>query len=254
MSASFTQLLELVGRLDDQPGFDSPRERLRRYLTAEVTELDLARSLVDEGQHALGEQPHRALQDVIAILGRFLGFETAFGTYQRADGSARHHGLWRSRRRLTIVLDVFTDQTPRTDFDDLSKELASLSVDVVADPDVPALGLAVVTPMFPWCARLEQMIDAQIDADDRRVVTADSLVSLATLVAEGDVSHEEVVELLRSSRQLDLVASLMMRVRQTASSDIGVSQDGRAAADARAASAGRRKPVEVIARGPRSLE
>jgi hypothetical protein len=78
---------------------------------------------------ALGEQAHRALQDVLVVLGRFLGFETAFGTYQRADGTARHHGLWRSRRRLTVVLDLFTDQTPRTDFDDLSKELAALGRD-----------------------------------------------------------------------------------------------------------------------------
>lgn len=240
MSVSFTEVLELVGRLDDQPGFDSPRERLRRYLTQAVTEFDQVRALVDEGQHALGEQSHRALQDIVAILGRFLGFETAFGAYHPVDGSPRHHGLWRSRRRLNVVLHVFTDQTPRGDFEDASKELPPVGSDLIADSDLPVLGLAVVTPMCAWRTRLEQMMDAQLDAEDRRVVSADCLVTLATLVNEGDISHEEVLQLLQSSRQIDLVAGLLLRVRRMESPELS--------------RAGRRGPVEAIGRGPRSLE
>jgi len=216
MSISFNQLLQLVGRLDDQPGFDSPRERFRRFLTEEVVDLQMAAALVDEGQHALGEQAHRALQDVLVILGRFLGFETAFGTYLRADGTARHHGLWRSRRRLTVILDLFTDQTPRTDFDDLSKELAALAREARLDTEAETLGLCVVTPLFPWRQRLEAMLAAQMDAADRRVVTASSLLSLATLVAEGEVRHEEIVQMFTNSSDLDLIAGLLARARRQA--------------------------------------
>jgi hypothetical protein len=216
MSISFNQLLQLVGRLDDQPGFDSPRERFRRFLTEEVVDLHLAAALVDEGQHALGEQAHRALQDVLVVLGRFLGFETAFGTYQRADGTARHHGLWRSRRRLTVVLDLFTDQTPRTDFEDLSKELAVLGRESRFDADAETLGLCIVTPLFPWRQRLEAMLAAQVDAADRRVVTASSLLALAALVTEGEVRHDEIVHLLTSSSEVDLIAELLARARRHA--------------------------------------
>lgn len=216
MSISFNTLLQLVGRLDDQPGFDSPRERFRRFLTEEVVDLHLAAALVDEGQHALGEQAHRALQDVLVVLGRFLGFETAFGTYQRADGTARHHGLWRSRRRLTVVLDLFTDQTPRTDFDDLSKELAALGRDSRLDTEAETLGLCIVTPLFPWRQRLEATLAAQVDAADRRVVTASSLLALAALVTEGEVRHDEIVQLLTSSSEVDLIAELLARARRHA--------------------------------------
>ena len=199
MSITFNQLLQLVGRLDDQPGFDSPRERFRRFLTEEVIDLQFAAGLVDAGQHALGEQAHRALQDVLVILGRFLGFETAFGTYQRADGTARHHGLWRSRRRLTVILDLFTDQTPRSDFDDLSRELAALAREARLDTEAETIGVCVVTPLFPWRQRLEAMLAAQMDAADRRVVTASSLLALAALVTEGEVRHEEIVQLMTAS-------------------------------------------------------
>ena len=214
MSITFNQLLQLVGRLDDQPGFDSPRERFRRFLTEEVVDLHFAAALVNDGQHALGEQAHRALQDVLVILGRFLGFETAFGTYQRADGTARHHGLWRSRRRLTVVLDLFTDQTPRSDFDDLSKELAALAREARLDTEAETIGLCVVTPLFPWRQRLEAMLAAQMDAADRRVITASSLLALAALVAEGEVSHDEIVQLMTASSDLDLVAGLLSRARR----------------------------------------
>jgi hypothetical protein len=216
MSISFNQLRQLVGRLDDQPGFDSPRERFRRFLTEDVVDLHVAAALVDEGQHALGEQAHRGLQDVLVILGRFLGFETAFGTYQRAAGTARHHGLWRSRRRLTVILDLFTDQTPRSDFDDLSKELAALAREARLDTEAETLGLCIVTPLFPWRQRLEAMLAAQMDAADRRVVTAGSLLSLAALVAEGEIRHEEIVQLLTNTSDVDLIAGLLARTRRAA--------------------------------------
>ena len=83
LGVTVSQLLLLVGHLDDTPGFDTPRERFRRFLIDRVTDSHLIRSFVEQCQRSIGEQHHRALQDGIALLGRFLGFETEFGTYQR---------------------------------------------------------------------------------------------------------------------------------------------------------------------------
>ena len=114
MSVTLNAMLALVGRLDDAQGFDAPRERFRRFLLEYMTDAGVARSLIDQSQHSLDEQHHRALQDTIVVLGRFLGFETAFGTNPRLAGGAGYDGHWRSRRRLEIVLEVRTDHTPRT--------------------------------------------------------------------------------------------------------------------------------------------
>ena len=152
---TLNELLALVGRLDDAPGFDTPRERFRRFLFERVTDAGVARSLIEQGQHSLGEQHRRALQDAIVMLGRFLGFETTFGTYQRVAGAVRYEGQWRSRHRLEIVIEVRGDQTPRTDVEELSRSLSALLAPSHMETDVRRLGLSVVTSLYGGGARLE---------------------------------------------------------------------------------------------------
>ena len=72
MSITLDELLLLVGRLDDAPGFDTPRERFRRFLMERVTDVPTASALIDECQRSVGEQRHRALQDLIVVVGRLL--------------------------------------------------------------------------------------------------------------------------------------------------------------------------------------
>jgi hypothetical protein len=55
-----------------------------------------------------------------------------------------------------------------------------------------------------------------VDAADRRVVTASSLLALAALVTEGEVRHDEIVQLLTSSSEVDLIAELLARARRHA--------------------------------------
>jgi hypothetical protein len=87
MSVTLNELLSLVGRLDDAPGFDTPRERFRRFLLERVTDVPAARTLIEECQRSVGEQHHRALQDLVVVVGRLLQFEVTFGAYERsADG------------------------------------------------------------------------------------------------------------------------------------------------------------------------
>src|SRR5438445_5379314 len=71
-------LLMLAGRLDDSPGFDTPRERFRRFLLERVTDVQFACALADEWQRSPGDQARRALQDAVVLLGRFLGLEPIF--------------------------------------------------------------------------------------------------------------------------------------------------------------------------------
>src|SRR5919204_5647106 len=118
MSVTLDELLMLAGRLDDSAGFDTPRERFRRFLIEYVTDARIARALIEQC-HLVDEQHHRALQDLVVLLGRSLGFETRFGTYSPVSGSLKCDGYWRSRAPLEIVLELRTNQTPGTDVDGL---------------------------------------------------------------------------------------------------------------------------------------
>jgi hypothetical protein len=208
MAVTLNEMLALVGRLDDAEGFDTPRERFRRFLVEYVTDAGVARSLVDQSQHSLGDQHHRALQDTIVVLGRFLGFETVFGTSQRAHGSPTFDGQWRSRRRLEIVLDVRTDHTPRSDIVELSRSLSALATPA---SDVRHLALCIVTPLYGGRARLEEALVAEKSRADLRIVSIRSLLWLADMVGAGRLQHHEIVRLLTSGASVDFVVDLMER-------------------------------------------
>ena len=111
MNVTVSQVLAMVGRLDDSPGFDTPRERFRRFLVQRITDPQAARLVIQQCQQMSGEQNHRALQDAVVLLGRFLGFHTAFRQYQHDPGAAPITGEWESRRRLRVLLSLCTDQT-----------------------------------------------------------------------------------------------------------------------------------------------
>ena len=118
MQLTLEQLLSVVGTLDDQPGFDTPRERFRRFITKRVTDFATARQLVEQCVSLPGTQAHRALQDLVFCLGRFLELEVVFGPYERS--SLVDAGGWRARRQLFIHVVVWTDQTPSVDIAQLA--------------------------------------------------------------------------------------------------------------------------------------
>jgi hypothetical protein len=212
MSVTLSQLLELTGRLeDDSLGFDTPRERFRRFLTHTVVDVQTARTLIEQGQRLMiGEQQHRALQDAVVALGRFLGFETTFGTYRRTSGTMKYDGDWRSRHRLHVVLDIRTDLTPRTGFDDLSRS-RSLAPKPFPENDAPLLGLCVVTPLSAARGWLYDTRLGDKRNHDWRVASVGSLLWLAEKVTSGQLTHDDVVKLLSSSVALDFVVELLDR-------------------------------------------
>src|SRR5262245_40774815 len=147
MSLGMNDLLTLVGRLDDAAGFDTPRERFRRFLTERVTDPRVAAAILDDCQRSIGEQPHRVLQDTVVFLGRFLGFETTFGTYQRVAGAVKFDGQWRSRGRMHVVLEVRSDQMRAPDLESLERSLAAVMAAAHLEAETP-LGLCVVARQY----------------------------------------------------------------------------------------------------------
>jgi hypothetical protein len=45
MNVTVSQVLAMVGRLDDSPGFDTPRERFRRFLVQRITDPQASRTI-----------------------------------------------------------------------------------------------------------------------------------------------------------------------------------------------------------------
>lgn len=207
MSLSLAELLPLVGRLDDEPGFDTPRERFRRFLLERAADLPAMQTLIEECQRSVGEQHHRALQDLIVIVGRALRFTITFGRYQRPADDLDADGRWRSSGLLEVVLQVETDHTTAT-LDPLARAVEASRAAGASGQST--IGLCVVARQSVARGKLATLI-AQGQFPDIRVVSVRSLLSLAGHVAANRVSHAEVVELLQTSSALDFMIDLMTR-------------------------------------------
>jgi len=206
MSITLDEMLLLVGRLDDAPGFDSPRERFRRFLMERVTDVPTASALIDECQRSVGEQRHRALQDLIVVVGRLLQFEITFGSYERPAEAVKVDGQWRSPGQLDVVLQIRTDQTMSATLDGLARAAAEAPGATLE----PRIGLCVVGRQYAARARLSRALDVT-RLPDIRVITTASLLALAAQAAAGRVVHAEVVKLLHSGVALDFVIDLLDR-------------------------------------------
>jgi hypothetical protein len=227
MSLSLAELLPLVGHLDDAPGFDTPRERLRRFLLERATHLPTIQALVEECQRSVGEQHHRVLQDLIVVVGRVLRFAITFTGYERSADELNTHGRWRSAGLLDVVLQIETDHTAGA-LEPLARAVTENRA--AGDGDECTIGLCVVARQSAASGRLAKLI-----ADDQfpgiRVVSARSLLSLAAHVSADRVSHSEVVELLRTSQALDFMIDLMTRPGAGGRSSESRADGGRFAAD-----------------------
>jgi hypothetical protein len=212
VDVSLNDLLAIVGRLDDAPGFDTPRERFRRFLFERASDADTLRRLIEQGQHSLGEQHRRAVQDALVMVGRVLGFETTFGSYQRGAGAPGFDGRWRSRRQLDITLDVRDDRTPISNLPALSDALATRPSGPHHDTDIVRLALCIVTPLHGDRALLDEALFGHHLPGDVRVVSLRSLLWLADRAQAGYLSHDDIVRLFVSAGHLELVLDLMKRV------------------------------------------
>ncbi len=202
-----------MGKLDDAPGDDNPRERFRLYLKDNVNEVGQIRDYVEESLRNPGSQYNRAFQDLINYLGHFLGFEVKFGRYQGVQGQIGFDGLWKSPSGFYVVVEVKTTEV----YAIKTATLMSYIDEAISEKAIPdrdhALGLYIVGRSDPEVHQLENAIHAEKRMDQLRVISAESLLSLAELMNEYDVIHEDILAVLRPSGPvIDPIIDLMARL------------------------------------------
>ena len=210
MNLTVNQLLTIVGRLDDSPGFDTPRERFRRFLTERMTDAPSARVVVEECRQMSGEQNLRALQDAVVVTGRMLGFATSFSAYQHDPGAAPIAGQWESRRRLRVILALCAGQMAESEVEALSNEVRSRG-----QADISRVGLCVVTPFCSAKARLEEMLQTRMHPE-LRLISLAGILRMADMTAAGRLTHDDVLQLLNPDVTVDSVVDLLDRSRTAA--------------------------------------
>jgi hypothetical protein len=209
MGITLDDILVLTGRLDDGAGFDTPRERFRRFLTNQATATNIGRAFIEQCQALVDEQHHRALQDLVVLLGKSLGFDATFGTYEAAADGLKCDGYWRSRGRLEVVIELRTNYTPSVEADTLARSTAAHAATVSPRAQIPVVGLIVLASGYPGRTRLEERLTATALDGAIRVVSVRSLLFLSDLMTAGRLTHDEVVRLLDTMVSPDFVIELI---------------------------------------------
>lgn len=210
------QVLELVGDLDDAQGEKTPRERFRRFLSQNLSSVGAVRDYVEECLRNSGEQYNRALQDLVNHLGRLMGFEVTFGRYKGVRGEIGFDGLWKSPSGLFIVVEVKTTDA----YAIKTATLLGYIDQLISEQKIPdwdhALGLYVIGRDDAELNQLENSIIAEKRTHQLRVITVDKLLTLAELLADYEMEHEDALTVLRPTGPvvdplIELMASLVAK-------------------------------------------
>jgi hypothetical protein len=195
MIGDFDTILNLVGTLNDTPGDDTPRERFRKYLGTGLTELGSIRDAVHTCTTKSGPQYAKALQDLVNYLGTIIGFDVEYGRYQGVVNQVGHDGLWRSGSNV-VVLEVKTTDAYTINTATLLNYINSLRSDGRIKPDDAVIGLYVYAKSDPAVKQLEHAIIAEKRTQELRVGSVDAVLSLAELIREDTISHDEALAIL----------------------------------------------------------
>ncbi|MGB5924997.1 MAG: EVE domain-containing protein [Dehalococcoidia bacterium] len=213
MSVTLTQILKLVGKLDDTAGPEAPRDRFRLFIEENVKEVGQIRDYIQECLANSGDQYNRALQDLVNHSGRFLGFEVKFGRYRGVRGEVGFDGHWKSPKGFHVVVEVKTTEAYAIRTATLDGYISHL-ISRREIPDRPhALGLYVVGRPDPEVRQLENAIVAENRTHELRIISVESLLSLTELMNEYDMNHEDILSVLWPSGPIiDSVVDLMARL------------------------------------------
>lgn len=217
MNLTVSQLLGVVGRLDDNPGFDTPRERFRRLLAERITDAAASRAVIAECRQVGGEQHFRALQDAVVLTGTLLGFETRFGPYQHDPGAAPISGEWLSRRRLHVLLTICGPQTDPSQLDRAAESLHKATGSEL--PGTPRVVLCILTPLCAARTRIEEHVRAQ-GLPAMRLITLDGLLHLADLIAAERLAREDMLRVLNPEVTVDSLIEVLDRQPPAAGTDV----------------------------------
>lgn len=210
MEITLERMLSWVGKLDDSPGEDTARERFRQLLREDIREVGQIRDYVEECLRLKGDQYNRALQDLVNRVGEFLGFEVVFGRYSGAVGHPGFDGRWASPTGFHIVIEVKTTEV----YSVKTKTLLGYVDELISDKVIPnrdsALGLYVVGRPDPEIRQVEHSIMAQGLMHNLRIISVDSLLSLAEMMGMYEIAHKEILSMLKpSGPMIDPVVDLM---------------------------------------------
>lgn len=222
INLSLSQVLGLVGRLDDSPGEDTPRERFRRFLKENIKDVNSLRDYIEECLRNTGEQYNYALQDLVNHIGTFLGFEVVFGRYRGVSGELGFDGLWKSlTEKFYIVVEVKRSEVYAIRTDILVNYIDRL----ISERKIPdwdhALGLYVIGKIDPSIKQLENSIFAERRERQLRIVSVEALISLAELKAQYDVSHKDLLDIIRpSTPRIDPIVDIIARLSSPSAMEI----------------------------------
>jgi hypothetical protein len=213
MSITLNQILALVGKLDDSPGEDTPRQRFRRFLKENVNEVGQVRDYIEECLRVSGDQYNRALQDLVNYLGHFLEFDVTFGRYHGVQGQIGFDGHWKSPTGFHIVAEVKTTET----YVIKTSILVGYIDELISEKRITnwenALGLYVIGRPDPEIHQLENAILAEKRTHQLRIISVESLLSLTEMMSEYDVTHQDILAVFRpSGPTIDPVVDLMARL------------------------------------------
>ncbi|MGD8699211.1 MAG: hypothetical protein PVJ43_07970 [Gemmatimonadales bacterium] len=198
-AAHIDDVLALTGRLDDSTIEDPARERFRAYLVENVNDPVLLRNYIDQCRERTDEQHARALRDLINHYGKLLGFDVTFGPYEWLPGQVGFDGRWISPWGLHIVVEVKSRETFAAQRPSLARSVERLIADGVIPNWTLALGLYVVAHPDLQVNHLEKAILDEKQTHQIRLITPESLFTLAVLQSRGQLSQQDVLTLLRSS-------------------------------------------------------
>jgi hypothetical protein len=211
MTINLSEILNLVGPLKDD---GDAKERFRRYLKDAVKEVGQIQDYIEECLRISGDQYNKALQDLVNHLATFLGFDAVFGRYRGLTGQIGYDGLWKSSStEFFIVAEVKTSET----YPIKTAALLGYIDGLISEKEIPdrdhAMGLYVIGRPDAEVRQLEHAIIAEKITHQLRIISVESLLSLAELFNEYDVSHEDILGVLKPSKAfIDPVVGLMARL------------------------------------------
>ncbi len=213
MNITLDQILNLVGTLNDSPGDDTSRERFRHYLKEQVTEVGRFRDYIEECLRKKGDQYNRALQDLVNHLGYLMDFEVNYGRYRGVQGVIGFDGHWKSSSGIHFVVEVKTTETYTINTSTLLGYIDKLVSEKTIPTRENTLGLYVIGRPDPEVRQLENSIIAEKLTEKLRIISVESLLSLAELMNDYEVTHHDVLSIILPSKPtLDPVVDLMSRL------------------------------------------
>ncbi|GAB4301302.1 MAG: hypothetical protein Fur0025_41460 [Oscillatoriaceae cyanobacterium] len=211
--ATLTQILALVGKLDDAGAADTPRQRFRSYLQSHITEIGQIRAWIGECLDNSGDQYSRALQDTVNRLGELLGFQVTYGRYQGVRGEIGFDGHWVSPSKdFHIVAEVKTSEV----YPIKTSALVGYIDALISDHRIPtrdqASGLYIVGRSTPEISQLENSILAERRTDQLRIISVHSLLTLGEMMEKQSLNHSDILSLIiPASPRIDSIVVLMAR-------------------------------------------